>query len=106
MSMFASAIPRWSTAQKLARIPAVPKILLSSSGGKLSLLSGLPIPDRIKMINATAAATIFLKNAFCIVGTSPDSRTKTDISEKKNAARRMNRIPFPLLPAVSFALDG
>ena len=43
---------------------------------------------------ARKAATIFLKKAFCIVGTSPESRTKTVISEKKKAADRINRIPF------------
>ena len=32
-----------------------------------------------------------------MVGTSPDRRTKTDISEKKKAASRIKRIPFLLL---------
>ena len=42
---------------------------------------------------------MFLKKAFCMVGTSPESRTKTVISEKKKAADRMNRIPFVRLAA-------
>ena len=42
---------------------------------------------------------MFLKKAFCMVGTSPESRTKTVISEKKKAADRMNRIPFVRLTA-------
>ena len=37
---------------------------------------------------------MFLKNAFCMVGTSPDRRTNTLIREKKKAAIRMKRIPF------------
>ena len=49
---------------------------------------------------ARKAATIFLKKAFCIVGTSPESRTKTVISEKKKAADRINRIPFLRLAVV------
>jgi hypothetical protein len=53
------------------------------------------------MMTATTAATIFLKKAFCMVGTSPDMRTKTDIREKKKAAIRIKRIPFLLLPALS-----
>ena len=44
------------------------------------------------------AATIFLKKAFCMVGTSPERRTKTVIREKKKAEVRMNMIPFRLLP--------
>ena len=49
------------------------------------------------MTTATKAATIFLKKAFCMVRTSPDRRTKTDIREKKKAAIRIKRIPFLLL---------
>jgi hypothetical protein len=56
------------------------------------------------MIIATTAATIFLKKAFCMVGTSPERRTKTDISEKKKAARRIKRIPFLLLLILFSAL--
>jgi hypothetical protein len=44
------------------------------------------------------AATIFLKNAFCMVGTSPERRTKTVIREKKKAEVRMNMIPLRRLP--------
>ena len=54
-------------------------------------------PERTRRTAATNAATIFLKKAFCIVGTFPDRRTKTDIIEKKKAASRINRIPFPRL---------
>jgi len=50
----------------------------------------------MSMAMATTAATAFLKNAFCIVGRSPDSLTKKVISEKKNPAMIMNRIPLYL----------
>lgn len=53
---------------------------------------------------AKKAATIFLKKAFCMVGTSPESRTKTVISEKKKAADRMNRIPFVRLVGVFYCI--
>jgi hypothetical protein len=56
------------------------------------------------MTTATMAATMFLKKAFCMVGTSPDMRTKTDIREKKKAAIRIKRIPFLLLLALSSVL--
>ena len=45
---------------------------------------------------AAINATIFLKNAFCKDGTSPDSLTKKVISEKKNAAAIICKIPFVL----------
>jgi hypothetical protein len=42
-------------------------------------------------------ATAFLKNAFSIVGISPDILTKKDIREKPKAASNIKRIPFDLL---------
>jgi 4-hydroxybenzoate polyprenyltransferase len=39
-----------------------------------------------------------------MVGTSPERRTKTDIREKKKAARRIKRIPFLLLLILFSAL--
>ena len=52
---------------------------------------------------AKAAAIAFLKNAFCIVGRSPDIRTKSDISEKKNADAIMHMIPLVCL--LSFTMN-
>ena len=74
----------------------VPKMLRISRVGRLFFGREISFPERRSMITATTAATIFLKKAFCIVGTSPASRTKTDIAEKKKAASRIKRIPFLL----------
>ena len=54
-------------------------------------------PDLSRRKNDTTAATAFLKNAFSIVGTSPDILTKKVIREKPSAARRMQIIPLDLL---------
>lgn len=51
------------------------------------------LPSRARITNAAIAATRFRKKIFCIVGMFPASRTKSDISEKQNAAHRMHRMP-------------
>ena len=43
---------------------------------------------------AITVATAFRKKAFCIVGISPDIRTKNVISEKPNAAANTQRMPL------------
>jgi phosphoribulokinase len=45
----------------------------------------------------TTIATAFLKNAFSIVGISPDILTKNVINEKPSAANKMQIMPFDLL---------
>ena len=54
-------------------------------------------PDLISSISDTTKATAFLKNAFSMVGTSPDILTKNVIREKPKAANRIQIIPFDLL---------
>ena len=76
--------------------PAVPHILLAASPGQLSFLILNFSSVLMSIAIATTAATAFLKNAFCIVGRSPDILTKNVISEKKNPAMIMNRIPLYL----------
>ena len=53
----------------------------------------IPMKGQVESLNAAIAATRFRKKIFCIVGMFPASRTKSDISEKQNAAHRMHRMP-------------
>ena len=98
-SIFESASPSLSIAQKFAISPAVPNIHLKSTLGKLFLLilnfSSLFARRKI----ARKRATRFLKKAFSIVGRSPASLRNIVISENENAARMICMIPhiIPLL---------
>lgn len=93
LRMLASASPILLIAVKWQISPAVPQALLINSPKPLPFLilnfSGL----RASSTNDTTAATIFLKKAFCMTGTSPDILTHRDIRAKKNPAAIMNRIP-------------
>ncbi len=86
MSMLASAIPSLSIAQKLAIIPLVPKRHLISTDIPFPFLIENPTLFLSMDPDAMSRAKKFLKNAFCIVGSSPEILTKKVIREKKNAA--------------------
>ena len=55
-------------------------------------------PERRNIRKATAAATRFRKNTFCMTGNGPARRTKTAISEKPAAASTIKQIPFTVFP--------
>ena len=101
LSMVESAIGRWSLAQKFAMTPSIP----ISERKKTSIRLPLPMrkgsPERRNIRKATAAATRFRKNTFCMTGNGPARRTKTAISEKPAAASTMKQIPFTVFPLKS-----
>ncbi len=99
MSIFASAIPSLSIAQKLAIIPLVPNRHLIRSDTPFPFLTEKPILFLSIAPVATNNAKKFLKNVFCIVGRSPDILTKNVMREKKSAAVSRCSIAFlSLLP--------
>ena len=80
-------------AQKLATMPSIPVMLRAKWLPRQPLWMRKPCPSRARITNAAIAATRFRKKIFCIVGMFPASRTKSDISEKQNAAHKMHRMP-------------
>ena len=74
----------------------VPSTALAASAARARVSIRTGVRPRSSMPAARKIATRLRKKTFCIDGTSPDSRTNTPISAKKNADEMMHRIPFVL----------
>ena len=96
-------------AQKFRIMPAHPVIQRSSTYPMVSFLKWNFSSVRIKRIVAMNRATILRKKTFCMVGTSPDSRTKKVIPANPREFNNTNPtalvcllIPPFLVPIASF----
>ncbi len=75
-------------------MPNVPKIERNRINFQFLLQAAIFVCVFNKSDNEKNIATIFLKNAFCKVGISPDIFTKRFISAKQKAAHIIHNIPL------------